>query len=83
MRSKAVSSLGTAGQAAHWCNLAPHVEFTASSWRKPAPVAGTWGPEVEALGGRIVITRSDGTSHSITYSAEQDNAQVREGSWRW
>lgn len=40
---------------------------------------GTWGPEVEAEGGKIVITRKDGSQAVVGYSEEEDPTKVREG----
>ena len=38
--------------------------------------AGTWDHEAEPVDGRIVVTRPDGTQHSITYSEEKDPSKV-------
>ncbi|KAL4421151.1 hypothetical protein ABPG77_000786 [Micractinium sp. CCAP 211/92] len=42
-------------------------------------VHGTWGPEVEAEDGKIVITREDGSLAAIGYSEESDPAKL---DWR-
>ncbi|KAL4451734.1 hypothetical protein ABPG75_007396 [Micractinium tetrahymenae] len=39
-------------------------------------VHGTWGPEVEAEGGKIVITRKDGSQAVVGYSEESDPAKL-------
>lgn len=39
-------------------------------------VHGTWGPEVEAEDGKIVITREDGSQALVTYTEESDPAKL-------
>lgn len=54
--------------------------------RLPPPAAhgaGTWGPEVEAEDGKIVITREDGSQAAIGYSEESDPAKARAGPACW
>ncbi|PSC69550.1 glyceraldehyde-3-phosphate dehydrogenase [Micractinium conductrix] len=51
------------------------IESSAYLWKWDS-VHSTWDHEAEPVDGRIVVTRPDGTQHSITYSEEKDPSKV-------